>query len=661
MVGFLQLLHDIITRNKCKLRVIRCDNAFFTREIREWAIQPHIDIQLLPCIPHEHYQIGRVERKHQTLHHIVIKALQQPHLNLKYWLYALKDACYKSNLQSKKRLSGKSSFQLWYGKDPDIINHPILPFGTIIMSHIPLKLQTKGSGASKVTHYIGSAHDHFQAILVWDPVTKKTIPRRTYKELGPYIIEETPLIITLDPPTLTEQNELQSIYDTMYPEAALRTSPTSRPVTRSAIRSPPIVERNIALSEPLEVPTSNAPPITPRLTRTSVRGREKGVPGIATPVATLPLVTPVRLTRASRMRETGVHEDPAGAVRPGPDLTRPALGIHGTRDIVPPGIVSLASSSGDLQLTVDQNVDVHGVRQLEESKPSHLPSTVSALNESTTGTNNDIIDMHEAVKYRPLLTPSTIIPTSAIIPDTHDDDIHYYTDVNPKFKLHQRFRKNLKYINCSFNDTTTGEIFVISSVCRKNNGVLPFFKFYDNIKYLTPPISDDDYEYSPCEEILTEPEYKFIIPNNIHHISTSNANTNPISISNANTTTSTTNIHDDCVDMNTLPTDYHLPNVPMTMEMVYRHPHRHLLEEALNAELQSYVTNGAITASTLTPAAIKAAGYQLLTVVLFIPLRLTLMDLLKNIRCVWFYAEINGKIWIILTCTLQQLRWIPLD
>ena len=93
--------------------------------------------------------------------------------------------------------------------------------------------------------------------------------------------------------------------------------------------------------------------------------------------------------------------------------------------------------------------------------------------------------MHEAVKYRPLLTPSTIIPTSAIIPDTHDDDIHYYTDVNPKFKLHQRFRKNLKYINCSFNDTTTGEIFVISSVCRKNNGVLPFFKFYDNIKYLT--------------------------------------------------------------------------------------------------------------------------------------------------------------------------------
>ena len=98
--------------------------------------------------------------------------------------------------------------------------------------------------------------------------------------------------------------------------------------------------------------------------------------------------------------------------------------------------------------------------------------------------------------------------------------------------------------------------------------------------------------------------------------SNSNSNSNSSNSNSSNTNTSNTNIDDDYdyTDMNLLPDDYHLPNVPMTMDMVYRHPHRHLLEEALNDELQSYVTNGAITASTLTPAAIKAAGYQLLTV-----------------------------------------------
>ena len=76
IVRFLEILRRITVRNKCTLRVIRCDNAFFSREVRDWALDPAVDIQLLPCAPHEHYQIGRVERKHQTLHHIVTNVLQ---------------------------------------------------------------------------------------------------------------------------------------------------------------------------------------------------------------------------------------------------------------------------------------------------------------------------------------------------------------------------------------------------------------------------------------------------------------------------------------------------------------------------------------------------------------------------------------------------------
>ena len=60
----------------------------------------------------------------------------------------------------------------------------------------------------------------------------------------------------------------------------------------------------------------------------------------------------------------------------------------------------------------------------------------------------------------------------------------------------------------------------------------------------------------------------------------------------------------------------------MTVKMIYSHKHSALLQEALNKELQSYVTNGAITASTLTPAAINAAGYQLLSVRIIFSIKL---------------------------------------
>ena len=79
---------------------------------------------------------------------------------------SIKDAVFKSNIQSKLRLNGKSSYTLWYGNPPDMLHHHILPFGTIVMAHIPLLLQTKFSGAAILTYYFGCSPDHHGGLLL---------------------------------------------------------------------------------------------------------------------------------------------------------------------------------------------------------------------------------------------------------------------------------------------------------------------------------------------------------------------------------------------------------------------------------------------------------------------------------------------------------------
>ena len=524
---YLELLRLVILRHHRKLLVIRCDNQLYTNDIRDWALQEEVGIQLLPCIPHEHYQIGRVERKHQTLHNAVLKALALPHLNSRFWYMALKDAVFKSNIQSKSRLSGSSSYQLWFGTTPDLTHHPILPFGTIVMAHVPLHLQNKFSGAAKLTYYVGCAPEYYGGILLWDPNTTKTCVRRTYKVLGPTIADDLAPIIVLDAPTDDEIINYDYSFDDIEPMDIISPITVSPRVTRSSL----LPEQGVLLTE-------------------------TGVP-------------PVR---------TGA--DRAGADRASADWVTADGVLADTADHMFFEALGPAAEEADVMdnytdsnlNTINQSVDVQVSRQLENGiKPSHLPSIVSALDMYNAGSNNDITDITEKGVSTPCITPH--IPIANLM---------HYVIRDPKTNKIKRFRRFFKYINTHIDDLTTHESFIISAVCTPQGAVTPYFQYYDTDKFDNPPTDMNDYEYTPCIELLSDPDTHF----------------HPI----------TPRIY------NVTATDYSLPDIPMTVEMMYRHPHRALLEEALNKELQSYVTNGAITASTLTPAAIKAAGFQLLTV-----------------------------------------------
>ena len=81
----------------------------------------------------------------------------KPHLNITYWGYAIKDFILHCNFNGSIHNTGISPFELWYGEKPDLIKYPMLPFGSIVMAHIPISQQTAGSLRSDVTYCVGTS------------------------------------------------------------------------------------------------------------------------------------------------------------------------------------------------------------------------------------------------------------------------------------------------------------------------------------------------------------------------------------------------------------------------------------------------------------------------------------------------------------------------
>jgi hypothetical protein len=147
------------------------------------------------CIPHEHHQIGNIERLHRTIQDSVVKSLHnKPHLTSKYWGMSYYDTVNKlclrpilyyppthnNNLPSSSSNYMTTPYTLWFNKIHDIQDVPLLPFGQLVNAHIPLSQQTALSGRSHITYCVGITPGYKGGILLFNPTTKRCIVRRTH-------------------------------------------------------------------------------------------------------------------------------------------------------------------------------------------------------------------------------------------------------------------------------------------------------------------------------------------------------------------------------------------------------------------------------------------------------------------------------------------------
>ena len=168
------------------LKVLRMDNQFYTKAVKNWAARCEPYVELQPCIPHEHHSIGDIERFHRTLEDTVFKKLYgKPHLSVQYWGMAYSDYIMKANMMGSVHGPTVCPYELWHGRKPDLLKLPMIPFGSVVMAHVPLDQQTT-DGPRSILHYaVGTSLGHRGGLRLFNPKTKREVIRRTYKVLGP--------------------------------------------------------------------------------------------------------------------------------------------------------------------------------------------------------------------------------------------------------------------------------------------------------------------------------------------------------------------------------------------------------------------------------------------------------------------------------------------
>jgi len=166
------------------LRRLRTDNAFVTNALKAWCLLHRVILS--PCIPHEHYQIGLVERFHRSLEDSIVKCISnKPHLTMQYWGFAYNDIIMKSNILPTILRPTTTPYELWHGSKLDLKVTPMLPFGSVVMAHIPLALQRSLGPRSVETFVVGCSLAHVGGLLLYNPTTKRVIIRRSFKTIGP--------------------------------------------------------------------------------------------------------------------------------------------------------------------------------------------------------------------------------------------------------------------------------------------------------------------------------------------------------------------------------------------------------------------------------------------------------------------------------------------
>ena len=179
----IQIRNRILQKGRV-LETIRIDNQFVTQEIRDYCNKPEINITIKACIPYEHLETVNIERRHRTIQDGVVKDLDKDHLDDRYCAMAYNNQLDVLNMMPDPDNPSTSAEIEWEGKALDLLDTPILPFGTIVQAHIPLVLQTPLSGRSFEAIAVGMAKNHRHGIQLFNPKTKRIIIRRTIKVMG---------------------------------------------------------------------------------------------------------------------------------------------------------------------------------------------------------------------------------------------------------------------------------------------------------------------------------------------------------------------------------------------------------------------------------------------------------------------------------------------
>jgi len=96
----------------------------------------------------------------------------------------------------------------------DLLVVPVLPFGSRVIAHVPLHMQQAHSLRDVRTIYVGSARGVKGGILLFDPATKRTKVRVTYKNTAQH--DSSPSAARQDIPIVVDDDDSYQFDDDTF-------------------------------------------------------------------------------------------------------------------------------------------------------------------------------------------------------------------------------------------------------------------------------------------------------------------------------------------------------------------------------------------------------------------------------------------------------------
>jgi len=184
LLRYIKHLVVLVKQQNRRIKFLRIDNEFLTDDIRHYLARQRITPK--PCIPYEHETLGHIERDNRTITEIMMKImLNKPHITMQYWGMCYYDVLNKLDIMPHPLDPTTTPYEMWHGNKMNMLHNPSIPFGSVVKAHIALNIQTGFSGRSIDTIYVGMAHGRHGGILLFNPLTKHTLVRRSFRVMGP--------------------------------------------------------------------------------------------------------------------------------------------------------------------------------------------------------------------------------------------------------------------------------------------------------------------------------------------------------------------------------------------------------------------------------------------------------------------------------------------
>jgi hypothetical protein len=249
LIDFIAIIHRNWLAAGFLMDEMRVDDQFVTEHITDYLTLHKI--KLSQPTPYEHGQNGDIEVLIKHSQETVVKLLDSAQLAPEYWSLALLHATDIRELLPYSSQPSVPRCVLWGQPKASLRITPILPFGTRVLAHLPLKLQTALSGRWFPAIYVGRAPGVKGAIKLFNPSSKRIILRRTFKVLGP--VEQTPTTLTpIDIEVSGEEGIDQLFYDpasSTILNPSVTTSGVSHTISGVSVKKPGVSKKKSGVSQ----------------------------------------------------------------------------------------------------------------------------------------------------------------------------------------------------------------------------------------------------------------------------------------------------------------------------------------------------------------------------------------------------------------------------